>query len=184
MLVTSTIWVTGCSGAGKSAVSRRLTALGHRAVSTDSIDGLCGWVGEDGRPAQRPNEPDQAWLAAHRWVWRPERLDRLLKMRDDRGDAFFLCGDAANAVELADRFDLIVLLRIDKATMQARLADPTRGNDFGRVGQSRDYVLARFDEWQRDLERHADEVVDATQDLATVVDQVIRAASRGSADPG
>src|SRR5690606_11245498 len=69
------IWVTGVSGAGKSAVSRRLAALGYDAVSTDSAPGLCRWVDDGGRPVERPDGPDLAWLATHHWAWdRPDSI--------------------------------------------------------------------------------------------------------------
>lgn len=171
------VWVTGVSGAGKSAVSRRLVAFGYEAVSTDSAPGLCRWVDDAGRPAVRPGDPDLAWLATHRWVWDPARLDLLLASARERGvQRLFLCGHAANALELAARFDLTVLLRIDLATMLARLDHPARGNDFGRVGHSRQHLIEAFPQWQAHLQRHADVVVDATADLDTVMRKVAHAA--------
>lgn len=171
------IWVTGVSGAGKSTVSRRLAAFGYDAVSTDSAPGLCRWVDGAGRPVVRPDDPDLAWLATHQWVWDPARLDQVIASVRERGArVLFMCGDAANALELADRFDLTVLLRIDLPTMLARLDHPARGNDFGRVGHSRQYLIGMFEQWQRRLQRHADVVVDATADLDTVARQVAQAA--------
>lgn len=160
-----TIWVTGFSGAGKSAVSRRLISLGHEAVSTDSVE--------------RPDQPGLSWLATHHWVWDPARLDQLITSAREHGvDTLFLCGHAANALELAARFDTMVLLHIDLATVLARLDDPARGNDFGRAGHSREYLISGFERWQANLQRHADMVVDATADLDTVTRQVAHAAAR------
>jgi hypothetical protein len=174
------VWVTGVSAAGKSAVSHRLTALGYDAVSTDSVPGLCRWVDDAGRPVERPDDPDLAWLAAHHWAWDPARLDQVIASARERGArVLFMCGDAANALELADRFDLTVLLRIDLATMLARLDHPARGNDFGRIGHSRQYLIDTFEQRQRLLQRHADVVVDATADLDSVTRQVARAADGG-----
>ena len=176
-----TIWVTGVSGAGKSAVARRLATSGHEAASTDGVEGLCRWVDGAGRTVRRPAHPDLAWLACHHWVWDEARLDRLLTAGRDRGvRTLFLCGHAANAFELAGRFDRSVLLRLDLATMLARLDDPRRGNDFGRAGRSREHVRAAFEGWQRHLERRVDVVVDATADLPTVLARVIRAATADS----
>jgi hypothetical protein len=172
-----TIWVTGVSGAGKSAFSRRLAAFGYEAASTDSAPGLCRWVDDAGRPAERPGDPDLAWLATHHWMWDPARLDQLLAFARERGvETQFLCGHAANALDLAARFDLTVLLRIDLATMLARLDDPARGNDFGRVGHSRQHLIDAFQQWQAHLQRHADVVIDATADLDTVTRKVAYAA--------
>ena len=172
-----TVWVTGVSGAGKSAVSRRLAARGHHAVSTDGATGLCRWVDVSGRPVPRPDHPDRDWLAVHRWVWDPATLDTLI---DDRRHAgarvLFLCGSADNAPDLADRFDLTVLLHLDLHTMVRRLNDPARGNDFGRAGQSREYLHATFDQWQHHLARHAGLIIDATADLDTVTAHLVRVA--------
>ena len=49
--------MAGVSGSGKSTIARRLLALGHRAVSADSVAGLCRWIDRDGNPAQRPDNP-------------------------------------------------------------------------------------------------------------------------------
>lgn len=174
-----TIWVTGVSAAGKSAVSRRLSTRGHHAVSTDSAAGLCRWVDARGRPVSRPEHPDRDWLVAHRWVWDPGTLDALIGHRRAAGArVLFLCGGADNALDLADRFDLTVLLHLDLDTMLRRLHDPARGNDFGRAGQSQEYLRASFHEWQHHLERHADLIVDATADLDTVAAHLVRAADR------
>lgn len=170
-----TVWVTGLSGAGKSAVSRRLAAWGHRAVSTDGAPDLCGWVDRAGRPSVRPDHPDLAWLAAHAWVWDPARLDALIATERDGGAGrLWLCGTADNATDLADRFDLVVLLHIDLGTMLARLDNPSRGNDFGRAGRTRDHLRAHAEDRQRQLERHADVVIDGTVDLDTVAAQLVR----------
>lgn len=172
-----TVWVTGVSGTGKSAVSRRLAARGHHAVSTDSLPGLCGWVDEQGNPAQLPPHPELAWLHCHHWVWHPAVLDEALDRWRERGaPVLFLCGNAANSLSLAGRFDRRVMLHIDRPTMLARLDDPARGNEFGRIGESRRFMLDHFEEWQRELVRNVDVVVDATGDLDAVVEQVQRAA--------
>lgn len=114
--------MTGFSGAGKSAVSRRLTSLGYHAASTDSVEGLCRWIDDAGQPVERPDQPSLGWLATHHWVWDPARLDQLITSAREHGvQTLFLCGDAANALELAARFEVMVLLRIDLVTMLARL---------------------------------------------------------------
>lgn len=174
-----TVLVTGTSGAGKSALARRLAALGYDAVSTDSAEGLCRWVDDAGQPVARPVDPDLMWLNTHHWVWDPPTLDRIIGVARDRGvEVLFLCGDASNALDVRDRIDVIMLLRIDLATMLARLADPARGNDFGRIGQTRQYLVRSFDRWQHNLLRHADVVVDATADLDTVAREVVQAATQ------
>ena len=111
--------VTGVSGAGKSTVARRLSAWGHRALSLDADDRLCSWTDLDGHRVARPEQPDTPWLAAHHWRWDPARLDEIIaQARADGVETLWLCGQAANAGELVDRFDAYFLLEIDQATMR------------------------------------------------------------------
>src|SRR6185369_16823537 len=46
-------------------------------------------------------------------------------------DVLWLCGQAANAPELVDRFDAYFLLDIDPHVMRRRMIDTRRGNDSG-----------------------------------------------------
>jgi hypothetical protein len=166
------IHVAGSSAAGKSAVSRHLAQRGYRAVSTDGMPGLCRWIDRDGRPVERPDDPDRVWLGSHRWVWDAARLDALIEEHSGPGP-LFLCGTAANDGEFVDRFTATVLLAIDSPTMLARLDNPTRGNDFGRVGASRQLLMDWLLSTQDDYRRRGALVVDATADLDAVVDAIL-----------
>jgi hypothetical protein len=166
------IHIAGSSGAGKSAVSRRLRERGYQAISTDGTPGLCRWVDRDGQEAVRPDDPERAWLDAHEWVWDAERLDSLIEENAGPG-TLFLCGMANNDDEFVDRFDATVLLEIDRPTMLARLSDPTRGNDFGRCGDSRQLAIDTLESEQDDYRRRGALVVDATGDLDRVVDAIL-----------
>jgi hypothetical protein len=48
-----------------------------------------------------------------------------------------VCGNASNEIHLLDRFIQFILLEIDESTMLERIDDDTRGNDFGRIGDTR-----------------------------------------------
>ena len=165
--------VAGSSGAGKSALSRRLRDLGQHAVSTDGTDGLCRWVDSADRLAERPPSPSAQWLAAHRWVWDLSRYDALLTgLAPAVGDGtLYVCGSAANDDLVA--FDSIVLLDIDESTMVARVLDPARGNDFGRVGDSLAGLVADLPAVRERYLRRGAVVVDATQPLSTVAESVL-----------
>jgi hypothetical protein len=70
---TTVVLVAGVSSSGKSAVARRLTALGPDAISADADELLAGWYDTvSGRRASRPDFPDTAWLACHEWRWDPD----------------------------------------------------------------------------------------------------------------
>jgi hypothetical protein len=128
-------FVTGVSDAGKSTLARRMAEWGHRAVSTDADSQLCAWTALDGCRVDRPAEPDMAWLAAHEWRWDRARLDQIITAAARQGDeALWLFGHAANARDVADRFDATFLLEIDQQTMIARMGNPARGNDLAASG--------------------------------------------------
>ena len=168
--------MAGSSGAGKSALSRHLRDLGQHAVSTDGTDGLCRWVDAAGAPAARPDEPSVSWLGAHRWVWDLSRYSALLEgLAPTVGDGtLYVCGSAAND-DLVD-FDAIVLLDIDEPTMVARVLDPARGNDFGRIGDSLEALVADLPAVRLRYLRRGAVVVDATQPLSTVARSVLASA--------
>jgi broad-specificity NMP kinase len=169
--------VTGVFGAGKSTLARRLRDLGHRALSTDSDPGLCSWVDRAGRRVVRPAHPDAAWLAAHEWRWDTDRLDGLIaEARREGASPLWLCGYAANALDLADRFDLVFLLDIDRHTMAARISGTQRGNDFGRVGDTLEAALAIHGGYDERWRRRGALVVDAARDPAEVAAEVLRLA--------
>ena len=170
------VQVAGSSGAGKSALSRHLRDLGQHTVSTDGADGLCRWVDAAGATAFRPDEPSASWLSAHRWVWDLSRyIDLLASLAPAVGAAtLFVCGSAAND-HLVD-FDAIVLLDIDEPTMVARVMDPARGNDFGRIGDSLEALVAELPAVRERYLRRGAVVVDATLPLSTVAASVLAAA--------
>lgn len=166
--------VTGVSGAGKSAVARRLGEWGHRAVSLDGDSRLCSWTDRDGRRVTRPAEPDAAWLAAHRWTWDPARLDEIIaEAREGGAQTLWLCGQAANALDLADRFDACFLLDIDQQTMRHRLGAAQRGNDFGRVGDTLRTALSTHTAFLATWRRHGAVTIDATQPLDRVGEHLL-----------
>jgi hypothetical protein len=171
--------VTGVSGAGKSTVARRLSAWGHRAVSLDGDSHLCSWAAPDGRRVVRPAEPDAAWLASHRWVWDATRLDEIISAAwGDGVETLWLCGQAANAGELVDRFDACFLLEIDQTTMRHRMTmGAGRGNDFGRVGASLDMALAGYRQFVVTWRRLGAVPVDAMQDVDQVCEDLLVAAA-------
>jgi hypothetical protein len=166
--------VTGVSGAGKSTLARQLLAWGHHAISADGDAALCGWYDSQGLRVTRPAHPDAAWLSGHAWRWDPARLDEIIIEADLAGVAtLWLCGQAANALELADRFDAVLLLEIDQGTMAGRMRRPERGNDFGRVGDSLDTAVAGFGSFIAAWRRVGALSVDATRDVVTVAEDVL-----------
>src|SRR6202008_2903309 len=95
--------------------------------------------------AEAPAAPDLTWLARHSWAWDPARLDELIRAAAPA--TLYVCGGADNALEVADRFTQVFLLEIDEPTMLARV-DARQNNDWGRIGDTREYLRRKLPELQ------------------------------------
>ncbi len=171
-----TILITGFTGTGKSTLARHLRLAGHDALSTDDDPLLAQWVDQrTGLAVERPDEPDRVWLASHHWIWQPQRLDDVIIQHRSAGVArLWLCGNADNAEQLRDRFHVVILLVTDIGTVLARVDQESRGNDWGRVGDSRVELIANHERWNRDQSTWADHIIDATWPVDEVVAAVLR----------
>jgi hypothetical protein len=174
-----TILVTGASAVGKSSLAHWLRERGHQAVSLDGGPGLCDWVDEHDRSVPWPTDPDLAWLAQHRWIWRPDVLDGVIAdaIGRARPHTLFLCGRADNARDLTDRFDAVIGLLVDPQTVTSRLDRSGRGNPYGRMGDSCQLILDTLDGYQQELGAWADSLIDGRKPLGEVGEDVLAAAS-------
>jgi hypothetical protein len=167
----SAVLITGCSGAGKSAIAAVLARRGLACVDDDEDPFLARFVDSAGAVvAEEPAELDFAWLSRHSWQWDPGRLDKLI--RDAAPAMLYLCGGADNELELADRFTQVFLLEIDEPTMLARL-DTRQDNEWGRAGDSREYIRRLLPGYQDRLRAFGAIPIDARQPLDQVVDVIL-----------
>lgn len=175
--------VTGPTGAGKSSVARRLQQRGHHAVSLDSDRLLCAWTDAAGHPVARPAEPDLAWLGLHRWTWNADRLDDIIaEAASRRVDVLWLCGYAANALQLVDRFDQVFLLSISRNTMIRRLRDRPVGHDFGYTEETLSAASTYYREFVSAWRQRGTVTIDASQNLDRVVADLLLAALEAALD--
>ena len=121
--------------------------------------------------ADEPAAPDLAWLARHRWAWDPPRLDELIRAAAPA--TLYVCGGADNQHELADRFAQVFLLEIDEPTMLARLDARRDCHDWGRIGDTREYLRRKLPALQDRLRASGAIPVDARQPLEQVVDAIL-----------
>jgi hypothetical protein len=119
---------------------------------------------------EEPAEPDFAWLSEHSWAWNPARLDELIQAAAPA--TLYVCGGADNELEVADRFTHVFLLEIDEPTMLAR-TDARQDNDWGRIGDTREYLRRRLPEIQARLRAFGAIPIDATLPLDDVVDAIL-----------
>jgi hypothetical protein len=157
----SAVLITGCAGAGKSAIAEVLARWGLACIDDDEDPFLARFVDSAGAVvAQEPAQPDFAWLSRHSWQWNPARLDDLI--RATAPATLYLCGGAGNQLELADRFTRVFLLEIDEPAMLARL-DTRQDNEWGRAGDSREYIRRRLPGYQDRLRASGAIPIDAPQ---------------------
>jgi hypothetical protein len=168
----SAVQVAGCSAAGKSAVAAALARRGLAVVDTDDDPLLARFVDLAGSVVTEvPAAPDLAWLARHSWNWDPGRLDELIRAA---GPApLYFCGGADNQEELAGRFTRVFLLEIDEPTMLARLDARGDYHDWGRIGDTREYLRRKLPGLQGRLRASGAIPVDARQPLDQVVEAIL-----------
>jgi adenylate kinase family enzyme len=166
----SAVQITGCSGAGKSTIAAVLARRGLASIDADDDPLLARSVDAAGNLVEEPEEPDFAWLSRHRWAWNPARLDELI--RATAPATLYVCGGAANELQLADRFTQVFLLEIDETTMLARI-DARQDNDWGRIGDTREYLRRKLPELQDRLRASGAIPIDARQPLDQVADAIL-----------
>jgi adenylate kinase family enzyme len=165
------VLITGMSGAGKSTIAEVLARRGLALIDADADPWLAQSVDLDGNVVEDESVPDLAWLARHSWGWDPARLDELIRAAGPA--TLYVCGGAENELELADRFTRVFLLEMDEPTMLARLDAPSRDNDWGRIGDTREYLRRRLPDIQGRLRAFGAISIDARQPLDQVVDAIL-----------
>src|SRR3984957_7914594 len=174
----SAVLITGCAGAGKSAIATVLARRGLECIDDDEDPFLARFVDPAGAVVEERAEPDFAWLSRHSWEWDPARLDELIRAAAPA--TLYLCGGADNRLELADRFTQVFLLEIDEPTMLARL-DTRQDNEWGRAGDSREYIRRLLPGYQDRLRAFGAILIDPTRSLDQVADAILSRPLAGSA---
>jgi len=176
----SLIYVTGLSGAGKSAVLAGLAARGHDARGVDE-DGYADWIHRVTGATENYDEDDpdfdfHAWYRSHDWVLSAERIAALRAEALALGRLVFLCGVAGGDGDVWHLFDAVVALVIDVPTMRRRIA--RRSNEFGQDPEEMAALIGWHASYEASYRRFGAVIVDASQPLDRVVDEVL-AAGRG-----
>jgi thymidylate kinase len=168
----SAVLITGCSGAGKSTIAAVLARRGLAAFDSDDDPVLARFVDAVGNVVEEePAAPDLAWLSRHNWAWDPGRLDELIRAAAPA--TLYVCGGAANELELADRFTHMFLLEIDEPTMLARLDTRRDYHDWGHIGDTREHLRRFLPGYQARLRAFGTIPIDARQALDQVVDAIL-----------
>jgi adenylate kinase family enzyme len=173
----SAVQITGCSGAGKTTIAAELARQGLTCIDADDDPFLARSVDAAGNVVEEPEAPDLAWLSRHYWAWDPARLDELIAAAAPA--TLYVCGGAANELELADRFTHVFLLEIDEPTMLARV-DAREDNDWGRIGDTREHLRRFLPGYQAQLRASGAIPIDARQPLSQVIDAILSRRVAGS----
>ncbi len=147
------ILVTGMSGTGKSSALAELGRLGFRVVDTD-VEGWSEWSDAEAG-----------------YMWREDRMTQLLS-RDD-GPSLYVSGTVSNQVRFYDRFDAVVLLSAPAEVLLGRIENRTT-NSYGKSPDQRELVLRDLAEVEPLLRRTCTHELDASEPLASVVDQLAK----------
>jgi hypothetical protein len=167
----SAVLITGCSAAGKTTIAAELARRGLAAIDADDDPVLARFVDAAGKVVEWPTAPDLAWLARHSWAWDPARLDALIAAATPA--VLYVCGGAANELELAGRFTHVFLLEIDEPTMLARLDARRHYHDWGHIGDTREHLRRFLPGYQARLRAFGAIPIDASQPFGQVVDAVL-----------
>ncbi len=168
----SAIQIAGCSGAGKTTIAAELARRGLAAIDADDDPFLARFVDVAGNVvSEEPDEPDFAWLSQHGWAWDPARLDELIRAAAPA--TLYVCGGADNQPEVAHRFIQVFLLEIDEPTMLARLDARRDYHDWGRIGDTREYLRRKLPVLQDRLRASGAIPIDARRPLDQVVDAIL-----------
>jgi len=168
----SAVQIAGCSGAGKSTIAAVLARRGLVSMDADDDPLLARFVDLAGAVVTEvPAAPDLGWLTRHGWAWDPARLDELIQAAAPA--TLYVCGGADNQHEVAGRFSQVFLLEIDEPTMLARLDARRDYHDWGRIGDTREYLRRKLPALQRRLIASGAIPVDARQPPDQVADAVL-----------
>ena len=138
------------SGTGKSTALAELARRGFQVIDTD----------EPGWNEWRDDE----------WVWREDRMAKLLEAEGQR--PLYVSGCVSNQVRFYDRFDAVVLLSAPAEVILGRIATRTT-NPYGKAPGERELILGHLAAVEPRLRATCTHEIDATRPLSHIVETLI-----------
>jgi hypothetical protein len=173
-------YMTGLSGAGKSAVLRELRARGFAAHGVDE-NGYADWISrETGEPQAMPALADldfRSWYLTHDWVLSLPRITELSHQAAESADPVFLCGVANGDKDVWHLFTKVITLVADLPTLERRLADRD-DNLFGKDPEQLADVAHWHNGYEQTYRSFGAKIIDATRPLCQIVDEILAIAAQ------
>ena len=172
------IYVTGISASGKSAVLVELRARGFTAYGVDE-DGYGKWLDDSGKDDVLPADGEaldmHRWMRDHDWVLDVAKIAMLKERSDRTNETVFLCGVAAGDGDAWGFFDVVCALVVDEETIKRRI--DRRADAFGKRPDELTQILEWNAGYENTYRRFGATIIDGTQAVPRVVDDVLSAAS-------
>lgn len=162
--------ITGVAGTGKTSLINELTIRGFIAYSTDELPNVTQledlqtheFVKKTGAPID---------FSKYGWNWLEKGLKELL----NSSDTVFIGASVSNLHDYCKLFDKIFVLSLDEITLRERLANRLKDDNYGKHPDDLARILRVADEEKNKLIEHDNAiVVDASQPLDAVVDEILR----------
>ena len=153
------ILITGPSGSGKSYISAKLREEGINAVDADLIEGFGEWYDSKDRRVDFPSDAGKEFLDQHRFLWKREDVEKLLKENDE----LYLFGMSGNTFDMLDLFNKVYFLKADPEVLAERLKHETRENPMGETEYQLQNALIYAKEIETTAYKHDIQMIDANQ---------------------
>jgi shikimate kinase len=157
------VLITGCSGVGKSSVTRELARRGYAAFDLDTPE-WSHWVDADPSDQYTPSK-------GRDWVWRDDRVAALLS--GWTGGILFVSGCAENMGRLLPSLDLVILLSAPLQTIMNRLECRSSGS-YGHSAEERTKIAHLIGTVEPLLRRSADYEFQTSRSVRETADEVVR----------
>jgi gluconate kinase len=165
--------ITGPSGAGKTSVSKHLSAQGYQSIEADSAPGICYFVNKAGKPVPYPADANATWWENHNYMWELSRLQRLLDSLESTGKPIFICGNAANINKAWPLFTAAFYLDIPADVMLKRINGGGNDDSFGQRVVERDQLMRWVEPFKAEMLELGAITIDATQPVGAVAKTIL-----------
>lgn len=169
-----TIYITGISGTGKTAISKELEKRGFYTISIDEVPNLCIWRHKETKEKVTSEvELNKEFIDTHDWVCDVEYLQRLIGQ--GTGPVFIL-GLASNQKDFIHIFNKVLLLQCTPETFISRIENRT-DNDFGKDKTAQEVILSWYKNFENNILEKGAVSINVEKPLNEVVDEIIRQTS-------